>query len=408
MAAERAGQRSVVAAESEQLNEVEALAEAVLEAGTVAGLGVTVSFDDGIEPRNIYVNDAAARIIGASPEELVGRETLRHFAPEEHQHMRTLIAAWRAGQATPALVESVIARDGGERVPVEAAFSVVTLSGLPTTLSGAPAIVTFLRDISERKAAEKEREILRSHLSLKDRMATLGMLAAGVAHEINNPIAYASLNFEVIVRELRAVSSQSGSSELGVEGPSDAVERAIDAVRDGLARVAIIVRDLKGLSAPKSVERWPVDVKDVLESALNVAMNAIRGRAHIERDYRDVPQLKTDPTKLGQILLNLVFNAVQSFEVPDERNVIRLSIGSSSSREVVVCVADNGPGISPERLARIFEPFFSTKHQGTGLGLSICQTLASALDAKLDVESEMGKGTTFSLRLPSLQLPASF
>jgi signal transduction histidine kinase len=129
-------------------------------------------------------------------------------------------------------------------------------------------------------------------------------------------------------------------------------------------------------------------------------MHAIRGRARIVRRYADVPPLRTDPTRLGQIVLNLVFNAAQSFEGPDEtRNILCLGIEATPSSNVIITVADNGPGIATENLGRIFEPFFTTKTQGTGLGLAISQTLAISLGSKLEVESEIGGGTKFTLQL---------
>jgi C4-dicarboxylate-specific signal transduction histidine kinase len=290
--------------------------------------------------------------------------------------MQNLAAAWRRGEVAPRLVETIIVRKNGERVPVEIAFSVVPLAG-------EPAIVMFLRDTTERK-------LFQAQLALSDRMATLGMLAAGVAHEINNPLAYATLNVEKLVRHL-PTSPEDGS---------DLVGPAVAAARDGLARVATIVRDLQSLSMPTSAERWPVDVKEVIDSALNVAMHAIRGRARIVRDYADVPSLKTDPTRLGQIVLNLVFNAAQSYEKPDEAsNVLCLGIANHGADDVVITVSDNGPGIPKEHLARIFEPFYTTKTRGMGLGLAICQTLATSLGGRLEVESEVGKGTKFALYL---------
>jgi PAS domain S-box-containing protein len=479
-------------------NEVQALAEAVLEAASVAGLGVSVSFDDGITPRHIYVNDAAAQILGRSVEELTGSAMLLNFAPEDRNRLLELALRSRQSDVTPSLAETVIVQPDGERVPAEVAFTLVTLSG-------EPAIVTFLRDIRQRKSADEalrrsehrfrqlieaapdaigvqrdqrlayvnpafaalcgrpfdqlvqrdigelvhvddrelvaqhsndssaqpgpleyrilhadgrvvnvetlsipieyegrsavlgftrdttERKLLQAHLALRDRMAMLGMLAASVAHEINNPLAYAALNVEAIVRQLASLSP---------EGVPAAIEPAIAAARDGLARVASIVRDLKGLSTPQSAKRWPVDVREVLESALNVAMHAIRGNARIEKRYDDVPALETDPTKLGQIFLNLVFNAAQSFEPNGADNLIVLAVSSPCASEVVVTVSDNGPGITRQQLEHIFEPFFTTKTKGTGLGLAICQTLANALNAKLGVESAVGMGTTFTLRLP--------
>jgi C4-dicarboxylate-specific signal transduction histidine kinase len=257
---------------------------------------------------------------------------------------------------------------------------------IPLEYEGRSATLGFTRDTTERK-------LLQAQLALGDRMATLGLLAAGVAHEINNPLAYAALNFETLVRQLQ---------RLAPEEISDLIGPVITGARDGLARVATIVRDLQGLSTPTSAERWPVDVKEVLESALNMAMHAIRGRARVVRDYREVTSLKTDPTRLGQILLNLVFNAVQSFDTADEtRNVISLGITSSRLDDVIVTVADNGPGIASEHLERIFEPFFTTKSKGMGLGLAICQSLVTSLGGKLLVESEMGRGTKFALHLPA-------
>jgi PAS domain S-box-containing protein len=360
-------------------NEVQALAEAILEAARIAGLGVTVTFHDGPEIRHIYVNDTAAEILGYTAQELLGSATALTFAPEESERMQNLATRCRQGEITPSLVETVVMRKDGELIPAEITFSVVTLAG-------EPAIVTFLRDIRERK-------LWQAQLVQSDRMATLGMLAAGVAHEINNPLAYATLNVETLVRQLQRLTPDD------LAGP---VGPAISAARDGLARVATIVRDLQNLSTPKSVERWPVDVREVVESALNLTMHAIRGRARIVRDFRDVTSIKTDPTRLGQILLNLVFNAAQSFDTADERNnVIRLSIAGGHPDAIVITVADNGPGIATEHLARIFEPFFTTKSKGIGLGLAICQTLANSLGGSLTVESEVGKGTKFALQLPA-------
>ena len=486
---------------------VQALAEAVLGAAPVAGLGVLVSFDDGVAPRYVYVNEAAAAMLGRASEALIGSAAQVEFCPKDRRRVEELSARVRRGEILPAATDAELLRPDGECIPVEVAFSSVPLLG-------APASVMFLRDIRERKLVEAalrrseqrfrqlveaapdgigvyegprllyvnpalvtlcgrpfdelvardmselvhpsdrdvvpaprraarehvgpqraeyrilrpdggvvnvetvstpieyegrsallgftrdttERKLLQAHLALRDRMATLGTLAAGVAHEINNPLAYANLNFEIIVRHLRGLMPQS------VVAP---VEPMITAARDGLTRVGTIVRDLQSLSAPDSTERWPVDVREVLESAVNVASHAIRPCARVERHYDDVEGIKTDPTKLGQILLNLIFNAVQSFEQPDpSKNVVRLSVTKCSRGDLIISVADNGSGIAKEHLPRIFEPFFTTKTQGMGLGLTICQALAASLRGKLTVESEIGQGTTFILQLPGPAQPS--
>jgi PAS domain S-box-containing protein len=490
---------------TESADEVQALAEAVLEAARAAGLGVTVSFDDGVSARHVYVNDAAAEILGQAAEELLGSATLSMFCPEERSRMAGLMARRRDEQVASGPVETVILRHDGERVPVEIATSVVPLGGEPAT-------VLFLRDIRERKAAEETllhserrfrrlieaapdaigvsrgarfvyvnpalallcgrstdelvgreiadvvhvddrelvaatyhspgrglvpsrpleyrilrpdgevvyvetssisieyegrpclldfmrdtttRTLLQTRLALRDRMATLGQLSASVAHEINNPLAYATLNVEAIVGQLRRLSNG--------HGLSDEIESSISAARDGLARVATIVRDLRELCASNSTERWPVDVCEVIDAALNVAAQAVGARCRVERRFGEVPALETDPTKLGQILLNLILNASESFPLPNPAlNVVTISVESPHPDELVVSVSDNGPGISRQDLERIFEPFFTTKSRGMGLGLAICQTLAASLRGVLRVESALGHGTTFLLRLPAL------
>ncbi|MEO8180775.1 MAG: ATP-binding protein [Deltaproteobacteria bacterium] len=371
------------------VDEVQALAEAVLEAAGVAGLGVLVSFDAGAGLRYIYVNDAAAEILGSRSEELLGSSSLDCFAPEAREWVAAQGAQWPAAESARSLIETTISRTGGERIPVEIAASRVAVAG-------EPAVVTFVRDIRERKQAEAERKLLQAQLASRDRMATLGMLAASVAHEINNPLAYATLNVEAIVRQLRSLPAQDRVRHF---------EQGLQAARDGLERVASIVHDLQGLSTPNSAERWPVDVREVIDSALNLATHAIGGRARIERQYSEVPALKTDPAKLGQICLNLLFNAAESFEQANAAaNVITLRVQSRLDT-VTITVLDNGPGIASESLERIFEPFFTTKSRGMGLGLAICQTLAASLGGKLLVESAVGRGASFSLQLPVPELP---
>jgi PAS domain S-box-containing protein len=363
-------------------DEVHALAEAILEAADVAGLGVTVSYDDGVAPRHVFVNDAAAQILDYQVEELVGHPTSIAFAPEERGLLSRLCERSRNGEAVGNLVETVGLRKTGERVPIEAAFSVVPLAG-------EPAIVVFLRDIRERKQ-------IQTRLAFADRMATLGMLAAGVAHEINNPLAYATLGVEGLARQLE---------KLHLDPSSESAE-SLASAREGLARVATIVRDLLSLSNPASEQRWPVDVESVLESAVNIAMHTLRGRTRLVRRYDDVPPLKTDPARLGQVLLNLLFNAAQSFQGRDERaNEISLEIAAPEPLHVAITIGDNGSGIPTQDLHRIFEPFYTTKPAGTGLGLAICQNLVTSLGGRLEVESVVGRGSRFTVRLPAPGAP---
>jgi PAS domain S-box-containing protein len=363
-------------------DEVHALAEAILEAADEAGLGVTVSYDDGVTPRHVYVSAAAAQILDYRVEELVGHPTSIAFAPEERGLLSSVCERSRNGETVGNLVETVGLRKTGERIPIEVAFSVVQLGG-------EPAVVAFLRDIRERKQ-------IQTRLAFADRMATLGMLAAGVAHEINNPVAYATLGVERLARQIE---------KLHLDPSSEAVE-SLASAREGLARVARIVRDLLNLSTPATEQRWPVDVESVLESAVNIAMHALRGRTRLVRRYDDVPPLKTDPARLGQVLLNLLFNAAQSFQGRDDAaNEVSLEIATPEPQHVAITIGDNGSGIPTQDLQRIFEPFYTTKPTGTGLGLAICQTLVTSLGGRLEVESVVGRGSRFTVRLPAPGAP---
>lgn len=377
----RMQQSAIGIVKGRRVNEVQALAEAVLEAATVAGIGVMVSFDDGICPRIIYINPTAAATLGAEVDELLGEVAFSTFEPDGSRRINDFVHRWRREVVAPVAFETAVIWHNGRQVPVE-----ISVSGVD--LEGTPAIVAFIRDIQERKE-------LQAQLAFSDRMATLGMLAAGVAHEINNPLGYASLNIEAIARRLTREPAPIASE----------FQPDLDAVREGLARVATIVRDLQSLSTPKSVERWPVNVNDVVQSTLNVAMHEIRGRARVAIRCTEVSLLKTDPTRLGQVLLNLVINAAQSFQVADEsKNLICIDVDQIDCERVTICVTDNGPGIAKEHLGRIFEPFFTTKSSGMGLGLAICQSLAGAIGAQLDVSSELGQGTKFTLSLWSAGL----
>ncbi len=263
----------------------------------------------------------------------------------------------------------------------------VEVSSLVVDYDGEPAVVSFARDRTERKRLEAQ-------LIVADRMGTLGRLAAGVAHEINNPLTYAMLNVDGLAREAKALRGESPDLTK--------IEAMIAAARDGLASVAAIVRDLRSLSSPRYEERFPVDVAAVVESSINVAMHAIRGRARLSRELGAVPFLRTDPARVGQIVLNLLLNAAQCFTTADEaKNEIRVSLGTEGDR-VVVVVADDGPGIAPENMERIFEPFFTTKApgEGMGMGLAVCRTTAQSLQGELSVESTVGAGSRFALTLP--------
>jgi len=239
-----------------------------------------------------------------------------------------------------------------------------------------------------------ERKQMQDRLVLADRMASLGTLAAGVAHEINNPLAYVIANIGFAAENLRG-------------GPEE-VERALEEALEGAERVRRIVRDLKALSRAEDDRRGPVDIRSVLESTIHMAENAIRHRARLIRALDDVPPVLANESRLGQVFLNLIINAVEA--VPEgaaDNNEIQVSTRSDEPGRVVIAVSDTGPGIPKEIIGRIFDPFFTSKPvgEGTGLGLAICHGIVTQLGGEIRVESEVGKGSTFSVVLPAAAVP---
>jgi nitrogen-specific signal transduction histidine kinase len=247
-------------------------------------------------------------------------------------------------------------------------------------------VVCNFRDVTERKHIEAQ-------LMAADRMVSIGTLAAGVAHEINNPLAYVIANLELMRDDNLAAESQ----------------ESLKAAQDGAERVRKIVRDLKTFSRSDEQRIDAVDVHSVLDAAANIASNEIRHRARLLKDYgADVPRVAANESRLGQVVLNLLVNAAQA--MPDgeaERN--RIIVCTRAEDEMVVIeVQDTGQGISPEHRARLFDPFFTTKPVGvgTGLGLYISQQILSSMGGSISVESEPSKGSTFRLRIPIATRPA--
>jgi nitrogen-specific signal transduction histidine kinase/ActR/RegA family two-component response regulator len=248
-------------------------------------------------------------------------------------------------------------------------------------------MLTFMRDISERRETQAQ-------LIQTDRMATIGTLAAGVAHELNNPLAYVLINLGLFERELGDL----------IFDPQDRerIRVRLRTLQEGAERMATIVRDLRSFCRPNSKTLRPVDLRQVLESAINMAMNELKDRARIVRDYSPVPLVVADGARLGQVFLNLLLNAAQALGDGESiANEVRVTLRPEGDR-IRVEIADSGHGIAPDILGRIFEPFFTTKPVGigTGLGLSISQTIVTSMHGELTAESELGRGSTFTVLLP--------
>ena len=267
-----------------------------------------------------------------------------------------------------------------------------------------PVEAHTLRATLDRLLLTREREALRARLVEADRLASLGTIAASVAHEINNPLAYAIANLELVTRLLAEETSGPGSVAWRA-----ALAHALADSSDGLSRIRSIVRDLRTFSRPSDDSIGPVDVERVLDSSANIVSSEVTHRARLVKDYGGMPRVMANEARLGQVCLNLIVNAAQSIPEgrPDDHE-IRLTTRLDARGRVTVEVRDTGDGIAPSLLAHVFEPFFTTRptSTGTGLGLSICKDLVEKLGGTLTVESTLSLGSVFRITFSELTLCA--
>jgi len=223
------------------------------------------------------------------------------------------------------------------------------------------------------------------------KLALVGQLAAGVGHEVNNPLSYISSNLDFVV------------SELG-PGMSADVRESLNDARDGAERIREIVRELQIFSRTDDQELHPTDVNETLNRSIRMAATQLRHAARVVTDFGSVAPVIANGTRLGQVFLNLLINAAQAIgDGQMEENEIRVASRTDQQGQIVVEISDTGPGIPENVRARIFEPFFTTKPvgKGTGLGLSICHDIVVGLSGTITVESEVGKGTLVRVSLPA-------
>jgi two-component system, cell cycle sensor histidine kinase and response regulator CckA len=337
-------------------------------------------------PNVMFLNARAAKLLGLeNAAQGTGRRITEFLHPDDRERAATRIRKLlsEGGLDERAEYRSIDGR--GEEHTVE-------ISSIPIEYQGGPAVLAFARDVTERKRMEIK-------LLEADRLTALGVLSAGVAHEINNPLAYVLLNLEYLKRELpKAAADPSRIESLMV--------RVQDACH-GADRVASIVRDLRTFARGEETARQPVSLETAIEAAVNIAYPEIRTRARLERRYQTVPAVDGNAGRLEQVFLNLLLNAAQAFPEDSEEldNLIRVSLRSEGDH-VVAEVTDNGPGIAPELLGRIFDPFFTTKPVGvgTGLGLPICRGIVQTHGGEITVDSKPGAGAVFTLSFPASKL----
>ena len=275
-------------------------------------------------------------------------------------------------------------------------------SGGPVLLQGVlVGRVVTLTDLTGKKRAEEELRKSQAQLRMADRLATVGTLSAGVAHEINNPLAYTLANLGYVAERLRELPGTPDCAE---------VVTAVEEATEGAERVRRIVKDMKTLSRVDDETIGAVDVERALDASVNMALHELRHKATVMKDYAGVGFARANEGRLVQVFLNLLVNAAQAIATnqPDH-NEVRIATCLDAEGRVAVEISDTGAGIPEDVLPRIFDPFFTTKPLGvgTGLGLSICHSLITAVGGHIEVASKVGVGTRFLIILPSVaQEPA--
>jgi nitrogen-specific signal transduction histidine kinase/CheY-like chemotaxis protein len=237
-----------------------------------------------------------------------------------------------------------------------------------------------------------------SHHESSEHLTSLGRLAAGVAHEINNPLAYVLGSVELLARAHQEIGALQRGDARTEQILRDA-ERALQNAKEGVERIRGIVRDLTAFSRSVPDSRRPVDVEAVLDATLDLAWNEVRHRARIVKELTCTPLVLGDEARLGQVFLHLLLNAAHA--MPDGRQgVIRIST-TSEGGHVFVSVEDDGVGIAPTDLPHVFEPFFTcpSASAGVGLGLAICRNVVTALGGTITVTSEPDRGSRFTVSL---------
>jgi PAS domain S-box-containing protein len=369
-----------------------------------------------------FANPKGEELYGYPQEELASRP-LTYFIHEEdreivgERHKRRL-----RGEAPPSTYPFRIINKAGDIKWVE-------LNVSPFSWDDRPATLCFLTDLTERNKAQEEKKKIETQLLQSEKMASIGQLAAGVAHEINNPTGFVSSNLKTLsdyqndmfglIREYRkltadlkettATAEYPGSipeqmerivaleSEVDIDYILDDIPNLIKESQEGTERIKKIVIGLKDFAHPGEQKLQYADINRNLDSTLNVVWNELKYKTKVIKDYGDLPEVQCYPQQINQVFMNLLVNAAQAIEKKGEIKIATRALDG----QVEIKIGDTGSGISKEDLSKIFDPFFTTKDvgKGTGLGLNVAYNIIKKHKGSIDVESELGRGATFIIRL---------
>jgi two-component system, cell cycle sensor histidine kinase and response regulator CckA len=325
----------------------------------------------------VFMNPKAAVLLGAgTPAQALGKPIAAFLPPEDARKTAERIAdMFRTGTEMPPNEYRTLGDPG----------RIVEIKSIRCDWEGQPAVLAFARDVTERKAIQQR-------LVDADRLAAMGTLAAGVAHEINNPLTYALLGVQRIASVLDAAGL-----------PADAIQMIRDRLHDiehGITRVASITQGLRSFARPDDATTGPVELGATLERALKMVDNDLRHRATLEKVVEDVPPVVGNGSRLEQVIVNILLNAIQALS-SDGRHTIEVVLASRGPDAVALSIKDSGRGIPEDIRGKIFDPFFTTRRigEGMGLGLSVCKTIVEGFGGTIEVVSTLGRGTTMTIVL---------
>ena len=396
----------------QKLGEMQALESSILAAIPHAVLGIE-------KRRIIFANEGVENVFGWTREELIGKSTRILFRSDEAYEAvgSTMYTTLEKKNTVSQEYEAHYQHKDGRNLICRVTTSRVDGKLTDKHITATIEDVTDLRNI--------QMQLLQS-----EKMSSIGQLAAGVAHEINNPTGYVGSNLETLEEYFVSINSILGKYESllysvreGLQGrmspeslsdQADAIDSAkqeielsyilndvpnlIKESRQGTNRIKNIVIDLKNFAHPGKVEFEHADITKNIESTLNVVWNELKYKATIHKDYAELPPVRCIPQQLNQVFMNILVNASHAIK---DKGEITIKTRQQNGH-VEITIHDTGCGIPKENITRIFDPFFTTKEigKGTGLGLNVAYNIVKKHNGTIDVTSKVGEGTTFTILLP--------
>jgi two-component system, NtrC family, sensor kinase len=349
--------------------------------------GIIFEFNSRGRFTHVWASDP--HLLARPEHELIGRTVSEALGPELGMYHDTAIQkALQTG--TGAEYEYPMDVPGGRL------WFMATSVVVPDTNGEDRAVIYWIRDVTQRVEA-------RARLLQNERLASIGGLAAGVAHEINNPLGYILLNLDGVERRLGRLETQVSTS---VAAELEAVKSALSIVREGSQRVQKIVKDMLNFSRlDDALTR--VDLARVLNLAIEHAALERHPFIELQREFQVSPTVLADEGRLIQVFVNLLVNAVHAIEPAEPDNPkavgqVRVVLSTDERGWALARVQDTGRGIPAEIVGKVFDPFFTTKPQGVGLGLSLCQAIVTSFSGQVAVSSELGAGSTFTVAFPPI------